>query len=173
MGYRMGGGLERSASGPEASGTLLLVPCRSRSCSSGVSLGPGGNSPFSGKICPSVVVPCSWVGVAEGVDATGRFPAARPGGRRAAVRREQRDNYQEDRAGGHATPLLSLARCGKGFWVLVPVGIIAPEATPATELDIARVDVARGSPVEQGIVRRGEPLLARLIGMDGEVVAEA
>src|SRR5438552_15043842 len=78
MGYRMGGGLERSASEPEASGTFLLVPCRRHSRSSGVSLRPGGISPFSGKICPSVVVPCSWEDAAEGVDATGRSPLRGP-----------------------------------------------------------------------------------------------
>lgn len=49
----------------------------------------------------------------------------------------------------------------------------APPRLITPELNVPRVDVADTGPVEQGVVRRAEPLFARFSGMNGEVVTKA
>ena len=51
------------------------------------------------------------------------------------------------------------------------MGLVAAKRLVAAELDIARIDIGHTGPIEKSIICRGEPLLAWLVGMDGEVVA--
>ena len=58
-------------------------------------------------------------------------------------------------------------------WRLILMGSPAPFGLSSPELDVARVDVGRLSSIQEGIIRGAEPPSARLMRVDGEVVAEA